>query len=412
MFRGELLRQFVEDLRHQRLRTVLTVMGITWGTVAVAVLLAFGVGLRRQMVINARGIGESLVILWGGKTTKAYQGFPEGRNTHLREDYADAIVREVPGVADISPEYSSWSHPTRRGTASSNAALGGVSPAFSRIRNIFAQGGGRFLDDQDVSDRRRVAFLGDDLEKLLFGEAQAVGQQISIGGVPFTVVGVMVHKAQNSSYTQRDKDRVFIPWTTYHALFGDRYLNNIVFSVRDPGQSKEVVKQVRAVIARREKFDPSDQDAAPMWDTNDMMRMFAAIFGGINFFLALVGSFTLLVGGIGVANIMFIVVRERTPEIGIRRSMGARRRDILAQFFAQSLFIVAIGASFGLALTLGLIRLGRMLPTNLKEEIGTPVLSPTVLAGTMALLATVAFVAAIFPARRAAALDPVECLRY
>jgi len=410
VIRGELLRSFMQDLRNQRLRTTLTVLGIAWGTVSVAVLLAFGAGLQRQNLINARGIGDGLVILWGGKTTKPWDGFPEGRNTHLREEYADIIAREVPGVVAISPEYSSRSRPTRHGTAASNAAVGGVLPSFSEIRNIFPDSGGRFLDERDMADRRRVAFLGDDLKKLLFGDAEAVGRQVFIGAVPFTVIGVMHHKVQNSSYNARDKDRVFIPASTYHALYGDRYLSNIVFKVADPATSAEVVKQVRAVVARHEKFDPVDQDAAPMWDTNEMLKMFWVIFGGINFFLGLVGGFTLLVGGIGVANIMFIVVRERTAEIGIRRSLGARRRDILAQFFSESLFIVALGASIGMALTLLLVRLGAFIP--MKEEVGVPILSPTVLGATLALLAGVAFIAALFPARKAASLDPVECLRY
>lgn len=410
MISGELIRSFVQDLRTQRMRTTLTILGITWGTVAVAVLLAFGAGLQKQMLINARGIGDGVVILWGGKTTKPWKGFPEGRQTHLREDYADLIAREVPGVSAVSPEYSSYSRPTHRGTASSNAAVGGVTPSFSLIRNIFPAEGGRFLDERDVSERRRVAFLGDDLKKLLFGEAEAVGKQVFIGDVPFLVVGVMTHKTQNSSYTERDKDRIFIPASTFRALYGARYLNNIVFKVADPSTSAEVVKQVRAVIARHELFDPSDQDAGPMWDTNDMLKMFWAIFGGINFFLGLVGSFTLLVGGIGVANIMFIVVRERTNEIGIRRSLGARRRDILAQFFAESLFIVGVGAFFGMILTLLIVRVAQMAPW--KEDVGVPLLSPMVLGATLALLAGIAFIAALFPARKAAALDPVECLRY
>ncbi len=410
MLGSELVRSFVQDLRTQRLRTTLTVAGITWGTVAVAVLLAFGAGMQKQMFINARGIGEGLVILWGGKTTKPFAGFPEGRYTHLREEYADAIAREVPGIAAISPEYAGRSRPTRHGTASSNAAVGGVLPSFSEIRNIFPAQGGRFLDSLDVTERRRVAFLGDDLKKLLFGDAEAVGRQVFIGNTPFTVIGVMVHKVQNSSYMARDKDRVFIPASTYRALYGDRYLNDIVFSVSNPDESKQIVRQVRAVIARREKFDPADEDAGPMWDTNDMFRMFGAIFTGFNVFLALVGSMTLLVGGIGVANIMYIVVRERTPEIGIRRSLGARRSDILAQFFTEAFLIVAVGAAFGMIITAGLVKLGQFNPA--KEDIGVPMLSPWVLLATLGLLAGVAFIAGFFPARKAAGLDPVECLRY
>src|SRR5512143_1590346 len=355
MLAGELLRSFVDDLRHQRLRTLLTILGITWGTVSVAVLLAFGEGLKKQMTVNARGIGDGLVIAWGGKTTKSWEGFPEGRSTHLRDTYVDVIAREVPGIAAISPEFSNWSPPTHRGTASSNAAIGGVLPSFADIRNIFADSGGRFLDQRDVDERRRVAFLGDDLKKLLFGDAPAVGRQVFIGKVPFTVVGVMRHKVQNSSYMARDKDRVFIPATTFKALYGARYLNNIVFKVSDPAHSAQTVRQVRAVVARQERFDPTDEDANPMWDTNDMMKMFGAIFVGFNLFLGILGCFTLLVGGIGVANIMFVVVRERTPEIGLKRSVGARRRDILFQFFSESVFIVSIGAAIGMLITVGIV---------------------------------------------------------
>ena len=411
MLAGELLRSFVDDLRHQRMRTLLTILGITWGTVSVAVLLAFGAGLKKQMTISAHGIGDGLVIAWGGKTTKPWEGFPEGRSTHLRDTYVDIISREVPGIAAISPEFNNWSPPTHRGTASSNAAIGGVLPSFADIRNIFADSDGRFLDQRDVDERRRVAFLGDDLKKLLFGDAPAVGKQIFIGKVPFTVVGVMRHKVQNSSYMARDKDRVFIPASTFKALYGARYLNNIVFKVSDPNRSAETVRQVRAVVARQERFDPTDEDANPMWDTNDMMKMFAAIFVGFNLFLGILGFFTLLVGGIGVANIMFVVVRERTPEIGLKRSVGARRRDILFQFFSESLFIVSIGAAIGMLITLGIVSTGRFLPKSALEAVGAPVLSPFVLGVTMALLAGVAFLAAYFPAQRAASLDPAECMR-
>ncbi len=409
MIHGELIRQFVDDLRHQRLRTTLTVLGITWGTVAVAVLLAFGTGFRRQMMRSARGIGDGLVILFPGRTTKTFHGFPEGRYTHLREEYAEVIAREVPGVAAISPEYGSWTRPTHRGTASSNALVSGVVPAFSEIRAVYAEPGGRFLDERDVAERRRVAFLGDDLKKLLFGEADAVGRTVFIGDVPFTVVGVMVKKKQDSSYNARDKDRIFIPASTFKALYGARYLNEIVFKPTVPAESPRVIEGVRQVLGRREKFDPTDHDAVAVWDTNEQLKMFWMIFGGLNAFLALVGSFTLLVGGIGVANIMYIVVRERTPEIGIKRSVGARRRDILLQFIGETFFIVGIGAGLGLLLSMGIVRVGQMLP--LGDTVGTPVLSSAVLAGTLALLASVAFLAAIFPARKAAALDPIDCLR-
>lgn len=409
MGRAAFLRQFVEDLRTQRLRTALTVFGITWGTVAVVVLLAFGVGLQRQMQINARGIGERVVIVFGGRTTKSYRGFPEGREIGLCEEDVALIEREVPGIQRISPEYSSRARPIRHGTATSNANVTGVYPAFGEIRNVFPEPGGRFLDALDEARRRRVAFLGDELKTLLFGDEDAVGRQVFIGDVPFTVIGVMRKKTQDSSYNGRDKDRVFIPASTFRAIYGTTSLSDIVFQPVDPTLSRAAARGVYRVLGRRYRFDPTDEDALNVWDTNDTMRFFKYLFTGFNAFLGVVGSFTLLVGGIGVANIMYIVVRERTREIGIKRSLGARRRDIMAQFFGETFLLVGVGASLGMAISLALVKIGTLLP--LQDSVGVPVLSPLVLAATVLLLGAIAFLAGLFPARKAAYLDPVDCLR-
>ncbi|HET9983002.1 MAG TPA: ABC transporter permease [Longimicrobiales bacterium] len=409
MERAAFLRQFLEDLRTQRLRTALTVFGITWGTVAVVVLLAFGVGLQRQMQINARGIGERIVIVFGGRTTKSFQGFPKGREIELREEDVALLVRQVPGIERISPEYSSRSRPIRRGTASSNANVTGVYPAFAEMRNVFPEPGGRFLDELDEAGRRRVAFLGDELKTLLFADQDAVGQQVLIGDVPFTVIGVMRKKTQNSSYNGRDKDRVFIPASTFRAIYGTTGLNDIVYQPADPMLSKATARSVYQVLGRKHKFDAADEDALRVWDTNETMQFFKYLFTGFNVFLGVVGSFTLLVGGIGVANIMYIVVRERTREIGIKRSLGARRRDIMAMFFGETFLLVGAGASLGMAISLALVKIGGMLP--LQDSVGVPVLSPLVLTATVVLLGAIAFLAGVFPARKAAHLDPVDCLR-
>ncbi|HEY8470854.1 MAG TPA: ABC transporter permease [Longimicrobiales bacterium] len=405
-----LFRQFLDDIRAQKLRTALTVLGITWGTVAVVVLLAFGVGLAEQMKRNARGMGDGIVIVFGGRTTRAYAGFGDGRLIRLREEDATLIAREVPGIEGISPEYGGYVRPVRRGTTIANPYITGVLPVYGDLRNIVPEPGGRFLNELDVQGRRRVAVLGDELKKLLFGDAEAVGQQIFVGEVPFTVVGVMQHKTQNSSYRSRDQDRLFIPASTYRALFGERYIANLVYRPANPEDGPAIERRIYELLGRRHRFDPADRDALAVWDTNEMMRMFHYLFLGFNLFLGVVGSFTLTVGGIGVANIMFVVVRERTREIGVKRSLGARRRDILLQFLVEALLIVAAGAVLGFLLSATLIRVVRLLP--IQEAIGTPAISPVVLGATLALLALVALAAGLLPARRAAALDPVECLRY
>jgi putative ABC transport system permease protein len=402
-------REFFADLRAQKLRTSLTVLGIAWGTVAVVVLLAFGVGLERQTRKRFHGLGDRIVILFGGRTTKAFAGFGTGRPIRLTLEDVPILAREVSEIEHISPEFITRSARVRRGVKAAAPAVTGILPVYGLMRNIIAEAGGRFINDQDVAERRRVAVLGDELAKLLFGDASAVGQQVFLGDTPFTIVGVMRPKLQNSSYQQRDKDRVFIPATTQYALFGDRFLNNIVYRAKAPELTKAAERRVYETLGRRYRFDPTDKDALGFWDTSEWETRFSKMFVAFHVFFAIVGSFTLLVGGIGVANIMYIVVRERTREIGVRRAVGATRADIMRQFFAEALMIVALGATLGLALSLGLVVALGALP--IKEFVGVPTISAPVLAATLTLLALVAFAAGLMPARRAAALDPVEALR-
>ena len=402
-------REFFADLKAQKLRTGLTVLGIAWGTVAVVVLLAFGVGLERQTKKRFHGLGDRIVILWGGRTTKPFAGFGDGRPIRLRLEDVQTLAQEVGEIDQISPEFINTNARVRRGVKAAAPAITGILPVYGLMRNIIPEVGGRFINDRDVSERRRVAVLGDELAKLLFGDAAAVGQQVLLGDAPFTVIGVMRPKLQNSSYQQRDKDRIFIPATTHHALFGDRFLNDIVYRTKAPEVTKVAERRVYETMALKYKFDPGDKDALSFWDTSEWETRFDQMFVAFNIFFAIVGTFTLVVGGIGVANIMYIVVRERTREVGVRRAVGATRADILRQFFAEALLIVAMGATLGLLLSLGLVVALGGLP--IKEFVGVPTISPQVLVATLVLLALVAFAAGLMPARRAAALDPVEALR-
>lgn len=403
-------RQLVADLKAQRLRTTLTVLGITWGTVAVVVLLAFSVGLEQQTRKRFHGLGDRIVILFGGRTTQPYAGFREGRRIRLDEEDASVLTREIPEIVMISPEYSERETPVRRGTNAVNPNITGIWPVYGEMRNVIPASGGRFVNPPDVEERRRVVVLGDEVAELLFRGEAAVGREVLVGGTPFTVIGVMQPKLQNSSYNSRDEDRVFIPASTHRALFGDRYVNNMVYRVSSPQLTKAVERRVYETLGRKYRFDPADEDALGVWDTAEWEKIFGYLFLGFKLFFALVGSFTLSVGGIGVANIMFVVVRERTREIGIKRSVGARRRHILSQFLAEALLIVVVGAVLGVLVSLGIVKLMSLLP--LQEFVGAPTISIQVALITMGLLAAVATLAGLFPARRAAGMDPVECLRY
>jgi putative ABC transport system permease protein len=219
----------------------------------------------------------------------------------------------------------------------------------------------------------------------------------------------MQKKTQNSSYNTRDQDRVFIPASTFKSIFGDRYLNNLIYRPVDPDRSPAIKASMFQILGRKHRFDSADNDALGVWDTNQMDKMMKYFFIGFNVFMGIIGSFTLTVGGIGVANIMYVVVRERTREIGIKRSVGATRRSILAQFFAETLTIVGTGALVGFVAAVGLVELLGMLPVE--DYVGTPRISGMVAATTVLLLIGIAILAGYFPARRASRLDPVDCLR-
>ncbi len=403
------LSEFLRDLRAQKLRTFLTIFGIVWGTVAIVVLLAFGMGFKRQLSINMHGIGESIAIMFPGSTTKAFEGFGTGRSIRFVEEDTRFLATQVPEIDKISPEYSSHGSQVRLGENIMNTLVAGVYPIYADMRNIIPERGGRFINEPDLGDRRRVALIGDEVKNLLFGEGEAVGNVIYIDQVPFTVIGVMRKKTQNSSYNRRDADRVYIPASTFSAVYGSPYLSNIIYTPKDPTRNEEVRQQVREALSRRYRFDPTDEDAVWIWDTAEFDKFIFYFFLGFNIFMGMIGSFTLGVGGIGVANIMYIVVQERVREIGIKRAVGAKKKDIMFQFFLETFFIIALGSGIGFLIAFGIAEGLRFIP--IKEFVGTPEISIEVALATMLVLSIVGLSAGLLPARKAANLDPVECLR-
>jgi putative ABC transport system permease protein len=401
------LRQMLQDVRHQKVRTVLTLLGITWGTVSVSLLVAFGEGLEKRVRKNQHGMGENIVIAWPSRTSLPYQGLGKGRRIRVNEEDLEVLRREIP-EASFSGEHERSKSPFRRERVRLTPQISGNSPIFAAMRNIIPASGGRYVNDLDVDRRRRVLFLGDKLKKDLFGEGEAVGQTVMIDNAPFVVIGVMQKKAQDSSYSGRDQDKAFMPDTTFNGFFSERYVDDFIFQARVPGQVKEVTGKVYEVLARRHQFDPKDKEAIGMWDTTEAEKFFSVFFGTFRAFLGIIGSFTLIVGGIGVSNIMYVVVEERTREIGIKLAVGAKPRFIQGQFLVETLTLTAVGGALGFLVTLLVMA---AFPASLDEYIGTPEASPFVILTTATLLGIIGLVAGYFPARRASLLDPVVALK-
>jgi putative ABC transport system permease protein len=401
------LRQMLQDVRHQKMRTLLTLFGITWGTVSVSLLVSFGEALQKRIVKNQRGLGENIVIAFPARTSVPFEGLGKGRRVRLNEEDMQALRREIP-EASFSGEYEKDTTRLRRERVRISPDLSANSPIFAVMRNIIPAAGGRYVNDLDVDRRRRVVFIGNKLKTDLFGEEDAVGKTVMIDSVPFMVIGVMQEKAQDSSYGGRDENKLFMPESTFRGLFSERYVNNFIFQAKDAALVPEVKRRVYEVLGRRHKFDPADKEAIGMWDTTEGEKFFRVFFGTFRAFLAVIGSFTLLVGGIGVSNIMYVVVEERTREIGIKLAVGAKPRFILGQFLVETLTLTAVGGVLGLLLTLGVIA---VFPSALDEYVGTPEASPVVILTTATLLGIIGTLAGYFPARRASQLDPVVALK-
>jgi len=402
------LRQFLRDLKSQKLRAALTLFGLVWGTTAVTLLLAFGQGLQQRMIKNIRGLGENIVICWPARTSKPWEGLPRNRKVTIKDDDIAALKRDVTGMTAISGEYSEDNKKFKAGRKVLVPGLTGADPVFAVMRNLIPQKGGRYVNDLDLDERRRVVFLGDGLKNDLFGDADAIGKYVNIGGVPFLVIGVMQPKEQDSSYQGRDKDRASIPATTFRAMYGQQEYGNFVFQVADADRVDASKDKVISTLARIHRFDPSDREAIKMWDVTENEKFMHSFMLGFQVFLGVMGLLTLVVGGIGVSNIMNVVVEERTKEIGVKMALGARQRMVVGQFMFETFLLTALGGLIGFAISWAICA---AFPRSLDEFVGTPTLSLQVGLITAATLGVIGFLAGYFPARSAARLNPVEALR-
>ncbi len=400
--------QLARDLWSQKLRTFLTAFGIVWGTVAVGLLLAFGKGLHIQQTKSFAGLGDRIVIAWPSRTSIPFEGLGKGRRIRLDEADISYLEQQIQGMRGISSEYSRDLQ-VRRGEVTRAVDVSGVSPVFGEMRNLIPAEGGRFINPVDMQDRRRVVFVGNELAEDLFGESDPVGEEVMVHGSPFTVIGVLIVKDQDSSYSGRDHSKMFIPSSTFRALTGDRYMDLFIYRALTPDLNKALTREVTAALGARKRFDPEDTQAVQVWDTTDMFVFFDAFMMGFNIFLGLMGALTLVVGGIGVSNIMNVVVEERTREIGIKMALGARSRSILAQFMLETLVLTGVGGALGLAISYTICAI---FPSfGLGEFVGDPQLSPQLALLTAGLLGAVGFLSGLFPARDAARLDPVVAMK-
>jgi len=410
-----ILNLFASSSRLQKKRAYLTIAAIAWGTVAILLLLAFGEGLKRQMDKNRRSTGENLAVMWPDVTTKAWKGLPPGRPIRLYSDDVMFVRERMPELKSVHGEVTSWRTALSYGRKTVNGRVIGTNYAYGEDRKHYPVAGGRFFGAEDELNRRRVVFLGNEIAKDLFGDENPVGKTMLINNAPYTVIGVMQKKTQMGVYGGPDATHVTIPITTFKAQFGRDRLNVMVIQTWHPEEMAGEIKKLNSILGPKYGYDPTDDRALATWDMVKSSQTTTNILLGIQIFLGIVGSLTLLIGGVGVANIMYAVVKERTREIGVKMALGAKQRWIIMPFILEAVMYTFIGGALGITIANLLVAATSFVPIDnnkVMSFLGRPTLSPQIGVITSLILGVIGLLAGYFPARRAASVDPAATLRY
>jgi putative ABC transport system permease protein len=392
--------------------------GLVWGIASVIILVGLGRGFVVDQKRHMETLGKDLVIVWGGRTSTQVGGRAAGREIRLNVDDAELIRDECYLVKNVSPELRR-TIPEVSQFNLANRGVVGMWPSYQDFRSLKVSEG-RLITDDDEREGRRVLVLGSKAYRQLFPGQPALGATVLVKSVPYLVVGVLAEKKQNSNYSGPDNDYLFAPYSAVSRDFPPPekpgagitrgYLDDIVFEVGDPENHEAAVLQVRHAIGRVRHFDPTDKDALFIWDTMDGAKQLAKIFGVVTLFFGCVAVVTLCLGGIGVMNIMLVSVSERTREIGTRKAMGATKRDILRQFFAESAMLTIVSGVLGLSVGIGICI--AMVVVPLPDFVPHPIVSPISIVISILTLSLITVTAGMYPAQRAADMQPVESLRY
>jgi putative ABC transport system permease protein len=409
----DIFGQTLRTLWAHKLRSFLTMFGIAWGVGSLLLLVGLGEGFRAGNRRQFDSIGENVMFIWSGRAPAMQGSFTALRQYYLTYDDYEDILTDCPSVAAAAPAISRGDIRAVSDFYQASGQIMGVPANFNQIRNL-PTNEGRWINELDDAQKRSVIVIGDEVRRTLFPGRPAVGATILLNGVRFLVIGTLQKVGHGDNMNQNL--RSFVPFHSMQNYFrplntgiGTNVISFINYQPRSRALHEQARQEVHKIIARNHGFNPTDPDAFDEWDTVKTADQVGKIFDAMNVFLGSVGLVTLALGAIGIINIMLVAVADRTREIGLRKAVGATKRSIMFQFFVEGAFLTLLSGGIGIGGAAGLMAM--ISGVNMGQGFDPPKLVASTAALAVFSLAVAGIAAGLYPARRAALLEPVEALR-
>lgn len=404
MYISIFIPQILREMWCHRLRSSLAIFCIAFGTFMMMMLIALNAGFYKRTVNDMLDIVDGSFFIWRGTTIKSYQGYPKGSTNNIMIADVIELPKIFPSVARVSVRVQRTASISYAGKAYSKTVFG-ISPESARLDKVKLVSGSRFFNQFDLKQNARVAVISDKTKKILFGNREALGDKILINNVPFVVVGVILEEGAVKHGIPED---VLISYQSYTSLFGDEPIWVFQAVAKFGTDSVQFEQMLRGHFARKLHFDKNDKEAIGFWGARKVFTAINLFLFGVWIFLSGCGLMVLAVGSVGVANIMFLIVTERTYEIGLRKALGANSRQIFLPLLFEVLIIVILGGFLGMMSAFSVTFFLQQI--TLPDWLGVPTLSWLSSFATTFILALVGLITGFFPARRAAKMDPVTAL--
>lgn len=404
----------LSEFHVHRKRFNLTALSIAWGTCSILVLLAFGQGMRDNLDNTIKRLGDNVIFVLGRRTSIPFKGMRTRRRIEFDESDVSLLRTAIPTLKYVGGTYNSWGMKAIAGKTEADIEVTGVDPGYCKSRFLEPEEGSRFISPRDMIEKRRVIFVGKKAVEKFYDPRNAVGETVLINDIPFVIIGVMKEKELSLGFGSDANERTYIPATTYKTLFGNVYYSRIIVSLPDKVDAEEYKTKIREVLGIKHSFHPDDKSAVRMWDTMRMMNRLSTVMRGFQILLGCVGAITLMISGVGLANIMYASIKRRTREIGIKIAIGAQPSQIQKQILVETfLFGIAGGIAGGImAFVIIEVFSSFTVDNHMLKFFMNARLSTDVWIASAIVLLCITFIAGYFPARAASRQNPITSLRY